>query len=357
MNYAGIDYHKRYSVVNIIDDHGELHVDNARVAPNSVEGFRAVFTRVSGPITATFECGLNWGWLYDTLEETGLVERIVVANPGKVKVIAAAEIKTDKIDALKLAGLLQARLIPAVHVPDRKTRGRKDIVRQRAQWVRMRTRIRNRIHVIIDRQRDLHLAQVTDIFGRKGLSALQRAILSEPDATLLRQNLAAHETLVALIREDERLMAADNNDDAVVTLLLSLPGVGPIIASVIALEIDGIERFTDADRLCSYAGVVPSTYSSGGHTRHGHMLVCANHWLKWALIEAAWVAVGCDPYFGGLYRRQRARGKKATTAITIVARRMCRIIWCLLKEQRCYQHYEQIKLPVASCQFLTKACA
>src|SRR5205823_13980260 len=66
------------------------------------------------------------------------------------------------------------------------------------------------------------------------------------------------------------------------------------------------------------------------------MLPFCNKWLRWAFIEAAWVAVGCSGYFGSFYRRQRARGKKSNTAITIVARRMCRIAWSLLREGRDY---------------------
>ena len=69
----------------------------------------------------------------------------------------------------------------------------------------------------------------------------------------------------------------------------------------------------------------------------GHLLKSRNKWLQWAFIEAAWVAVGCSSYFGGIYRYHRARGKKANIAITIVARRMCRIAFTLLKERRNFQ--------------------
>jgi len=67
------------------------------------------------------------------------------------------------------------------------------------------------------------------------------------------------------------------------------------------------------------------------------MMQQCNRWLKWAYIEAAWIAVGCSPYFGGLYRHHRSRGKQANTAITIVARRMCHIAYQLLTEDRMYK--------------------
>ncbi len=118
--------------------------------------------------------------------------------------------------------------------------------------------------------------------------------------------------------------------------LRTLPGVGKVLGPVIALEIDGIARFKTADKFCAYAGLVPTTYSSGGKTSHGRMLPFCNRWLKWAFIEAAWIAIGCSDYFGAFYKRHRARGKGANEAITITARRLAKIAWKLLAEARDY---------------------
>ena len=59
------------------------------------------------------------------------------------------------------------------------------------------------------------------------------------------------------------------------------------------------------------------------------------------------MAVGCSGYFGGFYRQHRARGKPANKAITIVARRMCRIVWTLLREERNYEERTEIISPAA----------
>jgi hypothetical protein len=74
-------------------------------------------------------------------------------------------------------------------VPGKATRARKELLRQRLYWARLRTRIRNRVHALIDRQRELEMPQCSDLFGRKGLSALSKLELSEPDATLLGEEL------------------------------------------------------------------------------------------------------------------------------------------------------------------------
>jgi len=130
-----------------------------------------------------------------------------------------------------------------------------------------------------------------------------------------------------------------------VEILSSLPGVGLILGGVLAVETDGIHRFRTLERYTGYAGLSPTTHSSGDRTYTGRMMNQCNRWLKWAYIEAAWVAVGCSAYFGGLYRCHRSRGKQANTAITIVARRMCHIAYSLLMENRLYQ--ERPYSPVA----------
>jgi hypothetical protein len=104
-------------------------------------------------------------------------------------------------------------------------------------------------------------------------------------------------------------------------------------------EIDDIGRFASAQKLCGYAGLCPSTSSSGGRTFQGRLMTRCNKWLRWGFVEAAWVAVGCSPYFGSLYRSKRAMGKKANTAILATARRMARITWQLLTQERTYTSF------------------
>lgn len=336
MYYVGIDYHKRYSVASALDDAGHVVLERRLEHRAGRAVFQQFFAALPGPKQVVFETTPNWRWLYETLEQMGGIERIVMANAYQTRIIAAAQIKTDKLDARKLAWLLRADLIPAVHIPDAATRARKEVLRQRIFWVKQRTRIRNRIHQLVTRPPGVELPQVSDLFGKKGRAALTQARLREPEATLLRQNLAVLDALDAQIRQAEQQIRTAAQAEADVQWLESLPGVGLIIGSVMADEIDGVARFRAADRLCAYAGLVPTTSSSGDKTYHGRTLAACNKWLKWAFVEAAWVAVGCSAYFGAIYRQHRTRGKQANTAIMIVARRMCQIAWHLLHEQRDY---------------------
>lgn len=333
MLYTGIDYHKRYSVVSTMDATG-ARVSEARIEENEPAAFAAYVKRLPEPSRVVVEACWNWGWLYDELGEIDAVADVVLAHPFKTRLIADAQIKTDRLDARALATLLRGNLVATVHAPTPANRARKHVIRQRLFLVRVRTMLRNRVHTVIARQRGLDRPVFTDQFGRKGLHWLKSLALPEPDDTLLKQDLATLDQLGAVIKELEAHIAADNTADPAAQRLQTLPGVGPILAAVMAAEIDGIARFPRADKLCCYAGLVPTTHSSGGKTAHGRMLPFANRWLKWAFVEAAWVSVGCSPYFGTIYRRHRARGKKANTAITIIARRMCTIAWHLLHDGR-----------------------
>src|SRR4029077_8504520 len=124
-------------------------------------------------------------------------------------------------------------------------------------------------------------------------------------------------------------IAAEFKSEVIHRQLLSMPGIGTTLAAVIGCEIDQIERFPRSEKLCAYAGVVPTTHASGGKVAHGRLLPFCNKWLRWALIEASWVAIGCSPYFAALHHQHRARKKKTNTAITIQARQIRPINWQL----------------------------
>jgi transposase len=336
MHYVAIDLHKRYSVVSALNEQGQ-RAREARIDGNSAAGFAQFIHGLGGPSKVVMEATWNWGRIHDLLEKIEGVEEVVLAHPYKTRIIAEAQVKTDKLDARALAKLLRADLIARAHVPAVATRRRKEVLRQRLFWVRVQTMVRNRVHQLLDRQEKLELPQVSDLFGVRGMTALRQMQLVEPDATQLRQDLDLLGELRARVKELEAMIAADNTDDAATRLLATMPGLGKVLAAVVACEIDGVERFAHPKKLLAYAGLVPTTHASGGKSYNGPLLPQCNKWLRWAFVEAAWVAVGCSNYFGGIYRHHRARGKGANTAIVIVARRMAEIAWHLLREGRPYR--------------------
>ena len=101
--FIGIDYHKAYSVYNVLDVQGES-LGQGRIDHAHPEDFSALVGRWPG-CRVVFEAGMNWHWLFEILERELSPERIVLANPFKTRIIAEAQIKTDKVDARILADL------------------------------------------------------------------------------------------------------------------------------------------------------------------------------------------------------------------------------------------------------------
>jgi transposase len=332
--YIGIDYHKHYSVYHVIDGEGK-DLAKGRIEHHSPLDF-TVLVKQWPRCRVVFECSMNWHWLYEILEQSLAATDIVLANAYKTRIIAEAQVKTDKVDARILAQLLRANLISAVHIPAKETRQRKEVLRQRCFFVRQRTMLRNRIHRLLGGQHDLKLPQVSDLFGSKGLRFLEKLELPAPAGLLLKQQLEMLKNVQLRIKEDEVALSEMMKQTPELKRVVSLPGMGPILGAVVVCEVDDIKRFKSAQKFCGYIGLCPTTSSSGGKTHQGKLMRACNKWLRWAFAEAAWVAIGCSPYFGDLYKKKRAHGKKANTAILCVARRMARITWQLLTQGRDY---------------------
>ena len=230
----------------------------------------------------------NWSKTYELVKD--LVEEVILAHPLKVKAIACAKTKTDATDSRTLAELLMADLIPQAHPRRAENRLRQRVIRHRAFMIVMRTRVKCRIHDLVDSQilqPAILKAKPINLFSKKGMKWLSSLEwINEEDRGMLESYLR----LVALINQE---ISASNEmiediyrKDEDAQLLATIPGIGVTLAALISTEIDGIERFSSASKLCSYAGLVPSTRSSGGKTYHGRLTSEGNRWLRWALIES-----------------------------------------------------------------------
>jgi len=355
MLYAGIDYHKKYSQVEVIKSSGE--VIWAGKVPTSKEGMMWWINKIyphgteegkRDKIKTVIEASWGWERIYDLLENIEEIEEIKVAHCLKLRWIAESRIKTDKIDADKLAKLLKAGLIPEIYVPDRKDRERKEMIRYRLGLVRMRTIIKNKVHALLDKV-GVSLPKVSDLFGKRGKKFLRELKIEGAYGKILCNYLDLIEGLDKKIKKAEEEVRELMKGNKEREIIKSVPGFGDITSAIVTLEIGNIERFSSPKKLISYAGLSPSTYSSGGRTYHGALIKQSNKWLRWAVIEASWVAqresLWCRTYFAS----QVHKGKNV--AIVGLGRKLLKIIWYLLKEKREYEERpvekEKFDFPVA----------
>ncbi|WP_032980938.1 IS110 family transposase, partial [Rhizobium leguminosarum] len=137
------------------------------------------------------------------------------------------------------------------------------------------------------------------------------------------------------IKQSEATIRAMTKANANVKLLKTIPGIGEFFARLIDAEIDDISRFRQPKKLAAYAGLVPSTYSSGGKTFHGKIIKQGNKWLRWAFVEAVTPAIASDPQLRAQYEHLKIKGiNKARVAI---ARKLLTIAFQILRDQRAYE--------------------
>lgn len=200
MLYTGIGYHERYPMVSTMAATC-TRISEARIEQDEPAAFAAYFSRLHEPSRVVVaECS-NWGWIYDELGEIDAVKDVVFAHPFKTRLIADAQIKTDRLDARALATLLRGNLVATVHAPTPANRARKHVIRRRLLLMRVRTMLRIRLHTVIARQRGLDRPVFSDQFGKKGLHWLRSFILPASDDTMLKQDLAALKQLGTIIKE------------------------------------------------------------------------------------------------------------------------------------------------------------
>lgn len=330
MLYAGIDAHKKTTHITVMDDIGR--VLRRKQVPSSPAGFHQALGGYDEPIKAVLEASYTWGPMYDWLAE--IADEVVLAHPAKVRAIADARIKTDKIDSETLAHLLRADLIPVAYAPCKEVRAVKRVLRQRMFFVRVQTMLKNRIHALLN-QHALALPNVSDLFGRAGLRCLQSLELPDPDARILHEDVALLEVLQQRVAATDRLIAELAAGDEAVRWLVSLPGIGHFFSVLIRYEVDDMTRFPNAKKFASYTGLIPSTYSTAGRTIHGRLTKQGNKWLRWAFIEAVTPAIRTSPYLRRSYERIKSRrGNK--DARTATARKIAELAWTVWTERRPY---------------------
>ncbi|MFQ5976073.1 MAG: IS110 family transposase, partial [Candidatus Hydrothermarchaeales archaeon] len=265
-----------------------------------------------------------------------------LVNAGKAKLMMGQINKTDKLDANGLALLLRNGTLPSVWIPPSELRDQRELPRMRMALVHVRTMLKNRIHATLAKYA-IQITEVSDIFGKSGRALMKRRLSELPLHT--RRSVEAQLKLLDQVEEHIKVCEKQIEDiiekTPAMRLLMTIPGVGSILATVIAMEVGQIDRFPSAQNLASYAGTVPRIKESAGRIRFGRVRPDVNRYLKWALVEAANVVVLNQVRWPGrhvvqLYRRikqRRGHGK----AVVAVARHLAEATYWMLKRNEAYK--------------------
>lgn len=330
MYYGGIDAHKSYLTVVVVDKDGEevhrekrVPVGDGEPLMETLEGYR--------PLEVVVETCPFWPWIHDLLEPTEIGFHL--AHAGELEAIGSAETKTDSADAELLARMLATDLIPEAYPKPVAQRELCCLIRHRATLVRDRTRCCNRIHNQLQ-QRGLQLKRERLLRdkGRRWLREHAWSRLSAEQRALIETHLELIDTLGPRIEELDGRIRERAREDAGASLLQTIPGIGPYRSLLLVAELAPISRFPSADHLVSYAGLAPTTRQSGsGEPRHGGIPRGANRRVRGALISSIPTHVRATPEssLSEYYERQKERLGWPTARVA-TARKLCRALYAML---------------------------
>jgi transposase len=328
--YIGLDVHHTTSTYCVRSAQGRtlgIHTLKERW-PKLIEALKQLSGK--GPLVVAYEASLGYGTLYDELVK--FCKRVVVAHPGQLRLIFKAKRKNDRIDAKKIATLLFMDQLPQVHVPNLDIRAWRELIEVRNKTVCKRTVVKNGLRAVLRAYAIAPPARI-GLWTSKGMAWLAAITLPTSQATLRRDllidELALLEKQVRHITRELDRMAREHPG---VTLLQTIPGIGPRTAEAFIAYVDDPQRFANARRIGAYVGLVPCQDRSASVNRLGHITKQGPATLRQLLVEAAWRSVRHDPSLGRMFETITAgRKDRRKIAVVAVAHKLARIMLVMLK--------------------------
>lgn len=325
MRYVGVDLHKKTISVCVVIQEGAKRrvVKRETLACSSVDAIQQFFAGL-GSYQVVVEATASYEWFVQLVESTA--DRVVLAHPGKLRVIAESTRKTDKLDAQVLAEFLALDMIPESWRPTPR-------VREHRVLVRLRHYVQKRIVSVKNKLRNTlanYNADVPELFTPKGRMHLAQLRLTDTDRFTVDMLLAEFEQHKERLKEVNAKLRKFARQAGVAEreareVLDSIPYVGAVTTDVVLAEVGDIRRFGSQRKATAYAGLAPGIRESAGRGRQLGITKAGSRLLRWALIETAWRLAGRTRRWGFLYDhlKKRCGAKKAIVA---VARR----VWCVM---------------------------
>jgi transposase len=326
MKYAGIDLHSNNCVVSVVDETDRVVIQ--RRLPNDLAQVISLlkpYQQTLGGVVV--ESTFNWYWLVDGLMAEGL--QVHLANPAAIGKYSGLKHADDEADARHLAQLLRLGILPTGFIYPPEQRAARDLGRQRMSLVQARSRAILSIESIWSRHTGGRLS--SNQVKQLDCADIESMVL-HPDVRLAIQ--AQHAVIEALNQQIDALekrLLQRMRAQASYRWLMTVPGIGATLATVIALETGPIERFTTVGDYASYARCVSSVHLSNGKKKGAGNVKNGNRYLAWAFVEAAQFARRFSAEAKRFYERKR--GKTNTTVATkALAHKLARACYHMMKQ-------------------------
>lgn len=325
--YTGMDLHSSNTYTGIMDGSGKRVFK--RKLPNEgqkiVEALEPYRSDIVGIVV---ESTYNWYWLVDLLMAEGY--KVHLANPAAVQHYQGLKYADDQHDAFWLAEMLRLGILPEGYIYPREDRPIRDLLRKRGHLVRLRTSLIISLQNIISRNNGFKL-KVNHV---KALKTDHVAPLLQGNEDLALAGRVSKESIDFFTRQIKAIEAVVEDKVELREAyqgLLSIPGVGRILALTIMLETGPISRFAKVGNFVSYCRKVSSTWISNGKAKGKGNKKSGNKYLAWAFSEAAEIARRYHPEPRAYYNRKMQRSN-AMVAHNALAHKLARAAYYIIRD-------------------------
>ena len=327
--HIGVDLHQRFCYLTAVDASGK-RLKQSQVV-NEGGALRAWLRQLPGPRQVVVEASGFWPAFARAVAPEA--DKLVMVHPQRVKAIASARLKNDKVDSETLAHLSRADLLPEAWMANQRTQQTRLLTRLRITLGQQRAKAKNQLQAVLHQEG--FLKPVSDVFGKKGREWLAGLALSEAGRVVVEVWLKVVDQMDAAILEQETALRKMAEADARARWLQTVPGIGAYSAMVILGEVGEIERFGTKRALASYAGLTPSVRESAGKRKRGGIGHHGSGTLRWIMLQVAQVACRHSPAARAWYQRLKQR-KPAQVALIALARKLLTGLWALLRHGVCF---------------------
>lgn len=324
--YCGIDLHSSNSVISILDEQ-DKEILRER-APNDLEIIVSLLSPYQEALEGiVVESTYNWYWLVDGLVGAGY--RVHLANTAAIRQYEGLKHGDDEGDARWLAHMLRLGILPEGYIYPKEGRAVRDLLRKRAQLVRLKTSQVLSIQNLYTRNtgRKINGNQVLKL-DEESLSER----MADPTLALAAQcNLAVLTCIRQEIVKLEKEVLALARPDPNFAGLQTTPGIGRILSLTILLETGEVERFPKVGHYASYCRCVASKRMSNGKKKGEGNRKNGNKYLAWAFMEGANFAVRYNDRIRRFYQKKAARTSRIV-AIKTVAHKLARACYFIMRD-------------------------
>lgn len=339
--FFGLDVDKRSVAITILDHKQKM---KSLKMPNRAEMIINYTKKhfAGKQVAFVYEAGPTGYGLHDQLIQAGYT--CLVASPSMVPTPSGSRVKTNRIDSIRLAKALRGGELTGIRVPSRKYRNLRHLTQLYKITTKQSRNYKCRIKALLLTETIPYPSSAkNDHWSNKTIKRLETmdclpAIRFKLD--MLIENLRFHrQQLLKVKRELRRFCNADPDIADSIKFLLSLPGIGWIISTVLLARIGDWRNLKNVRELAGFIGLTPCEKSTGEDVNKGNITRSGDSYLRNILIEGAWAAIAKDSELAEFYQRvynRHPQDRAARKAIVAIARKLTTRIYAVLTQRRIY---------------------